>query len=592
MTVASFPVFGSQLPECDTLPYSQNNKETCTSSYIDVTVLDRNETVQNQSEQNQSAQNQTVQNQTVQNQSAQNQTVQNQTVQNQSAQNQTHQNQSDQNQTVQNQTVQNQSEQNQTVQIQSDQNQTVQNQSDQNQTVQIQSDQNQTVQNQSEQNQTSSANKQLWLLVGIPVAGTAVLILFVLSIVCVCLHVRHKKNSALSSNIRNRVESQGQHTTNQYPVDESTEMVSITVANEGSNNNHCAALTPPVKKKSDRYLVMPKSIENIVTVLEGEDKERIVSIHELEELAEDLGDLLVDFNQVIIHEVLGQGAFGLVQRGSLAKDGQLIPVAIKSLKDTWNMTDVLEFVRESCMMASFHHPNILGVSGVCLDMSNGRSPLILVPFMVNGDLKTFLQKSRIGTKEDEDKTDISGIQLLSFCIQIAQGMEYLSNLLIVHRDLAARNCMLDERMVVKVGDFGLSRDIYSHNYYRMGSKGRVPVKWMAPESLTDNIYTVYTDVWSFGVTMWEIYSHGKVPYPGIPNYEVLEYIENGHRLSKPKLCSTEVFAFALKCWEWNANDRPSFHELNEELSCIAGDQAGYIRPLDWRGSGGSDESPA
>ena len=113
--------------------------------------------------------------------------------------------------------------------------------------------------------------------------------------------------------------------------------------------------------------------------------------------------------------------------------------------------------------------------------------------------------------------------------------------------------------------------------------------------------------------MWEIYSHGKVPYPGIPNYEVLEYIENGHRLSKPKLCSTEVsvltiriilfcailfvygchrFAFALKCWEWNANDRPSFHELNEELSCIAGDQAGYIRPLDWRGSGGSDESPA
>lgn len=148
-------------------------------------------------------------------------------------------------------------------------------------------------------------------------------------------------------------------------------------------------------------------------------------------------------------------------------------------------------------------------------------------------------------------------------------MEYLSSQHFIHRDLAARNCMLDNDLIAKVADFGLSKDLIAKNYYRTENyKQLMPIKWMAIESLEKGIYDTKTDVWSYGVLVWELMTRGVIPYPNLQCFEVLPNLKSGYRLAKPNYCPESVYAILFQCWSVNPKERPTFGQLCHQLEAI------------------------
>ncbi len=193
-------------------------------------------------------------------------------------------------------------------------------------------------------------------------------------------------------------------------------------------------------------------------------------------------------------------------------------------------------------MAQFRHPHILQLLGICID----RDPCLILELMSGGDLLSHLRTNR--TPGLSNVSNFTLNDLLGMCLDVARGCVYLEELHFVHRDLAARNCLVriihlgstEEndvyQRVVKIGDFGLARDIYRNDYYRKEGEGLLPVRWMAPESLVDGVFTTQSDVWAFGVLLWEIMTLGHQPYPARNNLEVLNYVRSGGRLNQPPHC--------------------------------------------------------
>ncbi|KFW73777.1 Tyrosine-protein kinase receptor TYRO3, partial [Phalacrocorax carbo] len=290
-----------------------------------------------------------------------------------------------------------------------------------------------------------------------------------------------------------------------------------------------------------------------------------------DELKTKLKDVLIQEQQFTLGRMLGKGEFGSVREALLKlDDGSFQKVAVKMLKaDIFTSTDIEEFLREAACMKEFDHPHVTKLIGVSLrSRPKGRLPIpmVILPFMKHGDLHAFLLMSRIG----ENPFNLPVQTLLKFMIDIASGMEYLSSKNFIHRDLAARNCMLDENMSVSVADFGLSKKIYSGDYYRQGCASKLPVKWLALESLADNLYTTHSDVWAFGVTMWEIVTRGQTPYAGIENAEIYNYLISGNRLKQPPECLEDVYDLMCRCWHPEPKLRPSFGVLRSQLEMIRG----------------------
>ncbi|XP_066487568.1 tyrosine-protein kinase receptor TYRO3 [Tiliqua scincoides] len=287
------------------------------------------------------------------------------------------------------------------------------------------------------------------------------------------------------------------------------------------------------------------------------------------ELKTKLKDVLIQEQQFTLGRMLGKGEFGSVREGQLRlPDGSLQKVAVKMLKaDIFTSNDIEEFLKEAACMKEFDHPHVTKLIGVSLrNRPKGRLPIpmVILPFMKHGDLHSFLLMSRIG----ENPFNLPLQTLLKFMIDIASGMEYLSSKNFIHRDLAARNCMLGENMNVCVADFGLSKKIYSGDYYRQGCASKLPVKWLALESLADNLYTTHSDVWAFGVTMWEIVTRGQTPYAGIENAEIYNYLISGNRLKQPPECLEDVYDLMCRCWHSEPKLRPSFGALKLQLEMI------------------------
>ncbi|XP_045115963.1 ALK tyrosine kinase receptor-like isoform X2 [Portunus trituberculatus] len=268
-------------------------------------------------------------------------------------------------------------------------------------------------------------------------------------------------------------------------------------------------------------------------------------------------------------KALGQGAFGEVFQGYLknyAGDSVEMPVAVKTLPEMSSNQAEMDFLMEALIMSKFAHPNIVHFIGVCFD----KLPrFIVLELLSGGDLKSFLREAR--PKPDRPSA-LTMRDLLSCATDVAKGCEYLEGNHFIHRDIAARNCLLTTKgpgRVVKIADFGMARDIYRNDYYRKGGKAMLPVKWMPPEAFLDGIFTSKTDVWSFGVLLWEVMSLGYMPYPGRGNQEVMQLVTNGGRLEPPTNCPSPVYRIMTQCWHPIPDERPTFTTILERLGyCI------------------------
>ncbi|BFY98517.1 hypothetical protein BsWGS_01557 [Bradybaena similaris] len=186
------------------------------------------------------------------------------------------------------------------------------------------------------------------------------------------------------------------------------------------------------------------------------------------------------------------------------------------------------------------------------------------------------RSTNTGSQNANSTETLTQAILLSYARQITIGMEYLNQHRFIHRDLACRNILVSSHTVVKISDFGLSRDVYETNLYQPTSGRRLPYKWMPPESIFDQIFTIKSDVWSYGILLWEIVTLGGCPYPGIPNKDLFNLLKGGYRLGKPSNCSTELYNIMLSCWHPHPADRPSFTQLRKKIEGILETTCSYI----------------
>ena len=260
---------------------------------------------------------------------------------------------------------------------------------------------------------------------------------------------------------------------------------------------------------------------------------------------------------------LGEGNFGVVMKGE-AKD--VVPkepstlVAIKVLKEGSNKDARNDFVKEAIHMNQFNHPNILKLLGVCFD----KEPLcLLFEYMDLGDLNSYLRRAAVSSSHSSSTLTVQ--QLTDMAVDIAAGLEYLALHHFVHRDLATRNCLINEKLLVKISDFGLSKDIYCKDYYKLGEKSVMPIRWMPPEAILFSTFTTQSDIWSFGIVLWEIFSSGTQPYCALSNEEVVDRVTNGQILRCPSGCPKELYALMVNCWATEPKERPTATEVYAEL---------------------------
>ncbi|XP_016809800.1 fibroblast growth factor receptor 4 isoform X1 [Pan troglodytes] len=282
-------------------------------------------------------------------------------------------------------------------------------------------------------------------------------------------------------------------------------------------------------------------------------------------------------DRLVLGKPLGEGCFGQVVRAEAfgmdpARPDQASTVAVKMLKDNASDKDLADLVSEMEVMKLIgRHKNIINLLGVCTQ----EGPLyVIVECAAKGNLREFLRARRPpgpdlspdGPRSSEGP--LSFPVLVSCAYQVARGMQYLESRKCIHRDLAARNVLVTEDNVMKIADFGLARGVHHIDYYKKTSNGRLPVKWMAPEALFDRVYTHQSDVWSFGILLWEIFTLGGSPYPGIPVEELFSLLREGHRMDRPPHCPPELYGLMRECWHAAPSQRPTFKQLVEALDKV------------------------
>ncbi|XP_077119675.1 tyrosine-protein kinase Fes/Fps [Ranitomeya variabilis] len=263
---------------------------------------------------------------------------------------------------------------------------------------------------------------------------------------------------------------------------------------------------------------------------------------------------VLEHEEVILGERIGRGNFGEVFSGRLGADNT--PVAVKTCRETLPPDLKDKFLSEARILKQYSHPNIVKLIGVCTQ----KHPIYIVMELVQGgDFLTFLRNEgpRLKTKE-----------LIRMSENAAAGMEYLENKHCIHRDLAARNCLVTEKNVLKISDFGMSREEADGVYSSTGGMKQIPVKWTAPEALNYGRYSSETDIWSFGILLWEAFSLGAVPYTAMNNQQTRDTIEKGIRLPAPDMCPEDIYKLMLRCWEYDPRKRPNFGTVHQELISI------------------------
>ncbi|XP_072937260.1 uncharacterized protein [Epargyreus clarus] len=278
--------------------------------------------------------------------------------------------------------------------------------------------------------------------------------------------------------------------------------------------------------------------------------------------------------RVVINRKLGMGAFGTVYGGHalLAEDRTWTAVAVKTLKPGATVDEKLDFLSEAEAMKRFDHKNVVRLLAV---VTKTEPVCTVMEFMLYGDLKNYLLARRHlaggageadGAGAAEAQEQVSARRLTAMALDAARALSYLAQLRYVHRDVAARNCLVSSRRVVKLADFGMTRLVFENDYYRFSRKGMLPVRWMAPESLALGVFSPASDVWSFGVLLYEIVTFGSLPFQGLSNSEVLARVKAGHTLDLPLGIKPQLEEMILSCWQRERQARPSAAQLAAALA--------------------------
>ncbi|KAE8743927.1 NeuroparsinReceptor [Frankliniella occidentalis] len=269
---------------------------------------------------------------------------------------------------------------------------------------------------------------------------------------------------------------------------------------------------------------------------------------------------------VVVNRKLGEGAFGTVYGGETKIDDKgWIAVAVKTLKIGSTMEEKLDFLSEAEVMKRLDHKNVVKLIGVCTKIE----PVYTVmEFMLYGDLKTYLLARRhlVYEKVSEESDEVSNKRLTSMALDVARALSYLAELKYVHRDVASRNCLVNVSRVVKLGDFGMTRPMFENDYYKFNRKGMLPVRWMSPESLALGVFTPASDVWAYGVLLYETITFGSFPFQGLSNIQVLESVKAGNTITIPSGVKPQLESLIKSCWNADYKKRPHASEIVEFLA--------------------------
>ncbi|XP_068753369.1 ephrin type-A receptor 7-like isoform X1 [Montipora capricornis] len=288
----------------------------------------------------------------------------------------------------------------------------------------------------------------------------------------------------------------------------------------------------------------------------------------------DIPCLELDRNKIKYIKLLGSGNFGEVYKAIFDDTA----VAVKSLKENATLKDKQDMLTELQVMKCLRpHPHVLKLIGC---QSSSDPILIVLEYMPYGDLLGYLRKSRghcdvYNSGEKKPTSRLIAMDLLSFAWMIADGMSYLASMKVVHRDLAARNILVGENKVCKISDFGLARDVNADIYVRT-SQARLPVKWMPPESLFLGESSTLSDVWSYGIVLWEVFTIGDSPYPGVKSREVASLLEGGYRMPRPDHISEELYSVMSECWSEKPDARPTFPWICTAMKRLMADRKTYV----------------
>lgn len=393
--------------------------------------------------------------------------------------------------------------------------------------------------------------------------GVCCAVIFLVAIILAVLHLHSMKRVELGDSVSDSGSSQGLS----QPSTQTTQYLRADTPNNATpvTNNHPGSApilqlaaassfpnpgAPSHETKSYPSLRIEKNDLRSVTLMEAKAKVK---------------DIAISRERVTLRDVLHEGTFGRIFHGVLldekdpCKEKQ---VFVKTVKEHASEVQLTMMLTESCKLRGLHHRNLLPISHVCTE--DGEKPMVLLPFMNWGNLKLFLRQCKLA--EANNPQAISQQDLVHMAIQIACGMSYLARREVIHKDLAARNCVIDDSMQVKITDNALARDLYPMDYHCLGDNENRPVRWMALESLLNNDFSSASDVWAFGVTLWELMTLGQTPYVDIDPFEMAAYLKDGYRIAQPINCPDELFAVMACCWALDPEERPKFQQLVQCLT--------------------------
>lgn len=277
-----------------------------------------------------------------------------------------------------------------------------------------------------------------------------------------------------------------------------------------------------------------------------------------------LQEMAIDHCRIALGELQMEGTFGRIYQGTLLSEhesetelGADQGITVKTVSEQTRPDQVHLFLTESCMMLGLIHQNIYPVIGACINST--LPPFVIYPHSSEGNLKKFLLKCRVS--ETGSHYSLSTQQLVYLAIQIVKAVQFLHRKKILHKDIATRNCVIDNDLLLKLTDNSLSRDLFPADYHCLGDNENRPVKWLALEALVERRFSLASDAWSFGVTLWELMSLAQQPYSEVDCFEMAAYLREGYRIAHPINCPDELYSMMSGCWSKNPDERPKFSQL-------------------------------